>query len=391
MPYSDWAILYRTNAQSLGFETEFLHRKIPYQVVGSLKFYEREEVKDSIAWLSFVLNPRDEISFRRIVNKPVRGIGNKTQDSIVDAGQGRSLIEAIAQVKLSKKAKEGTDSFAALVQKFSAMLPDVPVSSEAQSLAEEAIQGEKKEDKDEPKLAEFVQAVIEESGLKEFHKEQDEVTGSQKVSNLEELVNSAVLYPCTKQGLTDFLDHINLDRTLDAAEEDEGDSDKVTLITLHNTKGLEFPRVIITGLESGIFPRDGKSESELEEERRLFYVGITRAKDELYFTNCGIRRLYGRTNSMMPSPFLGELGENNVRVLGQKPASFSAGNAVARDPIAEKYCRGASVYHDDWGYGVIIRTAQSDDGEYVVTVSFENGGIKKFLPKYQQKSLLIVQ
>lgn len=359
VPYSDWAILYRTNAQSLGFETEFLHRKIPYQVVGSLKFYEREEVKDSIAWLSFVLNPRDEISFRRIVNKPVRGIGNKTQDSIVDAGQGRSLIEAIAQVKLSKKAKEGTDSFAALVQKFSAMLPDVPVSSEAQSLAEEAIQGEKKEDKDEPKLAEFVQAVIEESGLKEFHKEQDEVTGSQKVSNLEELVNSAVLYPCTKQGLTDFLDHINLDRTLDAAEEDEGDSDKVTLITLHNTKGLEFPRVIITGLESGIFPRDGKSESELEEERRLFYVGITRAKDELYFTNCGIRRLYGRTNSMMPSPFLGELGENNVRVLGQKPASFSAGNAVARDPIAEKYCRGACVYHDDWGYGVIIRTAQA--------------------------------
>lgn len=391
VPYSDWAILYRTNAQSLGFETEFLHRKIPYQVVGSLKFYEREEVKDSIAWLSFVLNPRDEISFRRIVNKPVRGIGNKTQDSIVDAGQGRSLIEAIAQVKLSKKAKEGTDSFAALVQKFSAMLPDVPVSSEAQSLAEEAIQGEKKEDKDEPKLAEFVQAVIEESGLKEFHKEQDEVTGSQKVSNLEELVNSAVLYPCTKQGLTDFLDHINLDRTLDAAEEDEGDADKVTLITLHNTKGLEFPRVIITGLESGIFPRDGKSESELEEERRLFYVGITRAKDELYFTNCGIRRLYGRTNSMMPSPFLGELGENNVRVLGQKPASFSTGNAGARDPIAEKYCRGASVYHDDWGYGVIIRTAQSDDGEYVVTVSFENGGIKKFLPKYQQKSLLIVQ
>ena len=94
---------------------------------------------------------------------------------------------------------------------------------------------------------------------------------------------------------------------------------------------------------------------------------------------------------MMPSPFLGELGENNVRVLGQKPASFSAGNAVARDPIAEKYCRGASVYHDDWGYGVIIRTAQSDDGEYVVTVSFENGGIKKFLPKYQQKSLLIIQ
>ena len=392
VPYSDWAILYRTNAQSLGFETEFLHRKVPYQVVGSLKFYEREEVKDSIAWLSFVLNPRDEISFRRIVNKPVRGIGNKTQDTIVDAGQGRSLVDAIADVKLSKKAKEGTDGFVALVKKFDSMLPDVPVSSEAQTLAEQAISQEKEEKQNlERKLSEFVQAVVTESGLEEFHKEQDEVTGSQKVANLEELVNSAVLYPCTKQGLTDFLDHINLDRTLDAAEEEEGESDRVTLITLHNTKGLEFPRVIITGLESGIFPRDGKSEDELEEERRLFYVGITRAKDELYFTNCGIRRLYGKTNPMSPSPFLGELGENNVRILGQKPASFSSGNAAAKDPLAEKYCRGAGVYHDDWGYGVIVKTARSDEGEYVVTVSFETGGIKKFLPKYQQKSLLVVE
>ncbi|MBQ0039101.1 MAG: UvrD-helicase domain-containing protein [Treponema sp.] len=391
IPYSDWAILYRTNAQSLGFETEFLHRKIPYQVVGSLKFYEREEVKDSIAWLSFVLNPRDEISFRRIVNKPVRGVGNKTQDNIVEAGNGRSLLDAIADVKLSKKAKEGTDSFVALVQKFDSMLPDVPVSSEAQTLAEQAI---KPEDDSkvtlERKLSEFVQAVVTESGLEEFHKEQDEVTGSQKVANLEELVNSAVLYPCTKQGLVDFLDHINLDRTLDAADEASGDTDRVTLITLHNTKGLEFPRVIITGLESGIFPRDGKTESELEEERRLFYVGITRAKDELYFTNCGIRRLYGKTNSMMPSPFLSELGEGNVRILGQKPASFSSGG-TARDPIESKYCRGANVYHDDWGYGVIVRTDHSDEGEYVVTVNFDTGGYKKFLPKYQKSSLLIVE
>lgn len=391
IPYSDWAILYRTNAQSLGFETEFLHRKIPYQVVGSLKFYEREEVKDSIAWLSFVLNPRDEISFRRIVNKPVRGVGNKTQDNIVEAGLGGSLIEAAATVKLSKKAKEGMDSFAGLFERFNSMLPDVPDSSEAQSLAEQAIKAEGEENVTlERKLSEFVQAVISESGLEEFHKEQDEVTGSQKVSNLDELVNSAILYPCTKQGLIDFLDHINLDRTLDAADENEGDLDRVTLITLHNTKGLEFPRVIITGLESGIFPRDGKTESELEEERRLFYVGITRAKDELYFTNCGIRRLYGRTNSMMPSPFLSELGEGNVRILGQKPASFSSGES-SRDPIESKYCRGANVYHDDWGYGVIVRTEHSDEGEYVVTVNFDTGGCKKFLPKYQKSSLLVVE
>ena len=391
VPYSDWAILYRTNAQSLGFETEFLHRKIPYQVVGSLKFYEREEVKDTIAWLSFVLNPRDEISFRRIINKPVRGIGNKTQDNIIQAGLGRSLVEAIPEVKLSKKAREGADSFVALVEKFSTLLPDVPVSSEAQTLAEQAIETEEKESiRLERKLSEFVQSVVTESGLEEFHKEQDDVTGSQKVANLEELVNSAVLYPCTKQGLIDFLDHINLDRTLDAADENSGETDRVTLITLHNTKGLEFPRVIITGLESGIFPRDGKTEAELEEERRLFYVGITRAKDELYFTNCSIRRLYGKTNPMMPSPFLSELGDDNVRVLGQKPASFGSGSG-SRDPIESKYCRGANVYHDDWGYGVIVRTEHSDEGEYVVTVNFDTGGYKKFLPKYQKSSLLIVE
>lgn len=391
VPYSDWAILYRTNAQSLGFETEFLHRKIPYQVVGSLKFYEREEVKDTIAWLSFVLNPRDEISFRRIINKPVRGIGNKTQDNIIEAGLGRSLVEAIPEVKLSKKAREGADSFVALVKKFSTLLPDVPVSSEAQTLAEQAIETEEKESiRLERKLSEFVQSVVTESGLEEFHKEQDDVTGSQKVANLEELVNSAVLYPCTKQGLIDFLDHINLDRTLDAADENSGETDRVTLITLHNTKGLEFPRVIITGLESGIFPRDGKTEAELEEERRLFYVGITRAKDELYFTNCSIRRLYGKTNPMMPSPFLSELGDDNVRVLGQKPASFGSGSG-SKDPIESKYCRGANVYHDDWGYGVIVRTEHSDEGEYVVTVNFDTGGYKKFLPKYQKSSLLIVE
>ena len=300
-------------------------------------------------------------------------------------------MEAIPEVKLSKKAREGADSFVALVKKFSTLLPDVPVSSEAQTLAEQAIETEEKESiRLERKLSEFVQSVVTESGLEEFHKEQDDVTGSQKVANLEELVNSAVLYPCTKQGLIDFLDHINLDRTLDAADENSGETDRVTLITLHNTKGLEFPRVIITGLESGIFPRDGKTEAELEEERRLFYVGITRAKDELYFTNCSIRRLYGKTNPMMPSPFLSELGDDNVRVLGQKPASFGSGSG-SKDPIESKYCRGANVYHDDWGYGVIVRTEHSDEGEYVVTVNFDTGGYKKFLPKYQKSSLLIVE
>lgn len=387
IPYSDWAILYRTNAQSLGFETEFLHKKIPYEVVGSLKFYEREEVKDIISWLSFIVNQRDEISFRRIVNKPVRGIGNTTQDKIIEASDGNSILNGAESLKLSKKAKEGFDFFKSLVEKFSDELPNVPVTSEAALLAGQAINENNIVFADEKKLSEFVEKVVKESGLEEFHKDQDEEIGTQKIENLQELVNSAVLYPCTKQGLLDFLDHINLDRTLKTESEEEKQEDKVTLITLHNTKGLEFKRVIITGMESGIFPREGKTESELEEERRLFYVGITRAKDELYFTSCGIRRLFGRTNFMIPSPFLAELG-NEIRILGQKPDSFSA-SRTEKNPLEKKYCMGACVFHDDYGHGQIIRSSYSDEGEYVVTVSFETGGIKKFLPKYQKNSLLV--
>lgn len=387
IPYSDWAILYRTNAQSLGFETEFLHKKIPYEVVGSLKFYEREEIKDIISWLSFIVNQRDEISFRRIVNKPVRGIGNTTQDKIIEASDGNSILNGVESLKLSKKAKEGFDFFKSLVEKFSAELPNVPVTSEAALLAGQAINENNIVSADEKKLSEFVEKVVKESGLEEFHKDQDEEIGTQKIENLQELVNSAVLYPCTKQGLLDFLDHINLDRTLKTESEEENQKDKVTLITLHNTKGLEFKRVIITGMESGIFPREGKTESELEEERRLFYVGITRAKDELYFTSCGVRRLFGRTNFMIPSPFLAELG-NEIRILGQKPDSFSA-SRTEKNPLEKKYCMGACVFHDDYGHGQIIRSSYSDEGEYVVTVSFETGGIKKFLPKYQKNSLLV--
>ena len=387
IPYSDWAILYRTNAQSLGFETEFLHKKIPYEVVGSLKFYEREEVKDIISWLSFIVNQRDEISFRRIVNKPVRGIGNTTQDKIIEASDGNSILNGAESLKLSKKAKEGFDFFKSLVEKFSDELPNVPVTSEAALLAGQAINENNIVFADEKKLSEFVEKVVKESGLEEFHKDQDEEIGTQKIENLQELVNSAVLYPCTKQGLLDFLDHINLDRTLKTESEEENQKDKVTLITLHNTKGLEFKRVIITGMESGIFPREGKTESELEEERRLFYVGITRAKDELYFTSCGVRRLFGRTNFMIPSQFLAELG-NEIRILGQKPDSFSA-SRTEKSPLEKKYCMGACVFHDDYGHGQIIRSSYSDEGEYVVTVSFETGGIKKFLPKYQKNSLLV--
>ncbi len=359
--FNDWAILYRTNAQSLSFETEFLHRKIPYKVVGTLKFYEREEIKDVLAWLAFLANPRDQIAFRRIVNKPTRGIGASSQDKIVNASSGKSIVEVCRTFKLSKKASDGIKEFCSAYEELLAFLS---------------------EDKTKDKLSDFVEAVIRKSGLEELHKASDELDGTQRVSNMQELVNSAVLYECTAEGLLEFLDHIELDRSLE--DEDDSVKDFVTLITLHNTKGLEFNRVIITGMESGVFPREDKIGADLEEERRLFYVGITRAKDDLYFTSCAARRLYGRTSYMSPSPFLNELGEENIRVLGESSHAVS----VEENPLAKKWRVGVCVYHDDYGHGQIVKAGMSE-GEFVISVSFENGGIKKFLPQYQSSSLMV--
>lgn len=378
VPYSEWAILYRTNAQSMGFESTFLRKKIPYQIVGTLKFYEREEVKDIIAWLTFIANPKNEISFRRIINKPARGIGATTQDKIVEAGRGISMISGCQSVKFTKKAQEGISFFTQLYSDFEKMIPDISPED-----------FEKSKDK-EKKLSDLVKMVCEKSGLEDYHKTQDDVAGTQKIFNLQELANSASLYPCTRYGLMDFLDHIELDRTLENESENEKSSDRVTMITLHNTKGLEFPRVIITGMEFGVFPREDKAGDELEEERRLFYVGITRAQNQLYFTSCKQRRMYGQTKFMYPSPFLNEMQEDLVRVLGQTPSTYEPGLAAGEDPIAKKWCTGAQVYHDDYGDGIIVAGNTNADGEYVISVSFESGGIKKFLPKYQ-KSLIVVE
>ena len=399
-PFNDWAILYRTNAQSLTFESEFLRQKIPYQVVGSLKFYEREEIKDMLAVLSLCANPRDEISFRRIINKPSRGIGGVTQDKILSqalSDQGfQNLIETCktASESMSKKAKEG-------VLQFTSFMDELFENLEIHSKQSE--QKEKTENEDSKKsvkqtLAEFVEIIMNKSGLLELHKAQDEIAGTQKANNMQELVNSAVLYEYSRKGLLEFLDHIELDRTLE--NESEVNSDCVTLITLHNTKGLEFPRVVITGLESGIFPRQDKSGADLEEERRLFYVGITRAKDELYITSCHQRRLYGRSEFMEPSPFLFEAGDKPFRVLGEKPLSYqyqvegkeeiTGGFEAEADENKSKWSVGTRIFHDDYGYGQIVRS-KIEEGELVISVLFENGGTKRFLPEFQKSSLTIIK
>ncbi len=414
--YSDFAVLYRTNAQSLGFETEFLHEQIPYAVVGSLKFYEREEIKDTLSYLALLANPRNEIAFSRIVNKPVRGIGEKSQEKIINSAhetagaliENFNLLDAAENCaeSLSKKARDGLKDFCSVMKNLRNFIDEkskeVGYDPVTDALAEAAIQKEPAQQNDGgdfERLSVFIQKVIEDSGLDKFHKAQDDADGTSRVQNMEELVNSAADYSLSNKGLLDFLDAIELDRSL--AEQAGESADAVTLITLHNTKGLEFNRVIITGLEGGIFPRDDKVGEELEEERRLFYVGITRAKDELYITSCAMRRLYGHIQPMAPSPFLMEAG-NVFRVMGRVPLSYSRavsanGEFESSDAdlspkaaILEKWKKGVRLYHDDYGYGQIVSSSDAS-GEVVIEVQFESGGRKKFLPEYQSKKLDIIR
>ena len=402
--YSDWAILYRTNAQSRSFETELSNNHIPYKLIGSLKFYEREEIKDILAYLSLFANNRDEISFRRIVNKPSRGLGEKTQDRIrnYSAQNNCNLLDAMNELspELPKKAREATECFCKIYSDLKKYFSNARNNQ----------------------LSDFIARFIKDTGLDEYHKASDEIEGTQRLDNLQEIVNSAVVYECSMVGLLAFLDTINLERSLDIGN-DSGTAintdNFVTLITLHNTKGLEYNKVIITGLEEEVFPRKGKDGADLEEERRLFYVGITRAKNELYVTSAANRNMYGSLQFLEPSRFLIEAA-SAFKIVGNKPLSFGtsgsrtrsffepnsystggygtsgygkyssvAANYGNKSYLAEKWTKGTKVFHDDYGYGV-IQSARFVDEEYKIEVRF-SGGTKTFLPEYQSKSLLIIK
>ncbi|MDR1858326.1 MAG: ATP-dependent helicase [Treponema sp.] len=417
--WSDWAVLYRTNAQSLGFETEFLRRGIPYRVIGSLKFYEREEIKDALALLSFLVNPRDEVAFRRVVNKPTRGLGAVTVDRLIEASveEGSNLLETAknAVQGLPPRARKGLAAFIKVIEGGKNLL-DKPLDSQSGTSAASRKKTPRKAKNGEglvsgEGLSVCVTQVIKDSGIAEYHLVQDEVAGSQRLNNLQELVNAASLYEGTAGGLLEFLEHIELDRSLEdvslAGKTPQGGEDKVTLITFHNTKGLEFRKVIMTGLEQGVFPREDKRSEELEEERRLFYVGATRAMDELYLCTCAMRRMYGRTMPMEPSVFLREIDRSDLRIIGKPLRSFGAaihgaagavrqpqkwnrggfgGGRYARaESDAEQvsgWRRGQRLFHDDYGYGAVAEVRDSDEGP-VVRVRFDTGKELRFLSEHQ--------
>ncbi len=354
------AILYRTNAQSRAFETALLREGIPYRIVGSLRFYEREEVKDAVAFLRLLANRRDEISFRRVINKPARGIGPKALQHIIDclAHAEGDLCRAAGYAipKLSRKAGTEAAAFVRIIEGLDRFLD-----------------GGSGDD-----LGALLKETLELSGLARHHEEQDEVAGTQKLQNLEELGNAASLYPPTREGLIEFLEAIELD----SARRDVDDEDaRIVLITMHNTKGLEFDRVIITGLEEGLFPRNDDP-AELEEERRLFYVAVTRARDELTLTSCRSRRIHGRFMDLLPSRFLGEIPRELMEVdssgyAGGFGGGGGGGGGVADHPLPQ----GTAVYHDDYGSGVVTR-AWFAGSEACVNVQFETGMTAQFFPAY---------
>jgi DNA helicase-2/ATP-dependent DNA helicase PcrA len=385
--WSDVAILYRTNAQSLTFEKEFTHKGIPYRIVGSSRFYDREEVKDGLAYLAVLCNPRDEVAFKRVVNKPARGIGDASVDLLLDAAEasGADLVTASAEAgeSLRGRARAGIKEFLGLV------------SGLRTTLAAPSSDGET--------LAVLVERLVRGSGLIEYHRAQDVVAGTQKVANLEELVNAASDYPRSPEGLSAFLETIELDRSL--ASEEVVAADAVTLITMHNTKGLEFPVVIATGLEQGLFPRDDEDEEEgeeLEEQRRLFYVAITRAKDELHLSSCHWRRLHGRLFETSPSRFLAEIDGSLIRTVDGRRVGANAafgfrGSAARPTPgygasgsrrAAEEsgpWRAGLSVYHEDYGSGVVIKVSPTSSSGPLVVVRFETGRQAQFFPKFTKK------
>jgi DNA helicase II / ATP-dependent DNA helicase PcrA len=372
----DAAILYRSNAQSRIFEETFISARVPYRVYGGLRFFERAEVKDALAYLRLITNPRDDASFERIVNLPARGIGARSVDLIRERARAArtSLWEAAAALSgaangaspagesLGPKASSAVHGFLGLIERL---------GREIRGLA----------------LHEQVDHVLEASGLLEHHKREKADRGEARVENLLELVSAARGFaPAGGEELPPleaFLAHAALESGEGQAEAWE---DCVQMMTLHSAKGLEFPVVFLCGLEEGLFPHQRSSAEldALEEERRLCYVGMTRAMRQLYLSFAEQRRLHGSDSFGQPSRFIKEIPEELVeevrpRVHVARP--MSAGRFRVEEPHAPGMSLGARVRHGKFGEGVILNLEGS--GPHArVQVSFERQGTKWLMLQY---------
>jgi len=377
----DVAILYRSNAQSRQFEERLMTTGTPYRVYGGLRFFERVEIKNALAYLRLMSNRDDDASFERVINTPTRGIGAKTIDDIRNIARDQSLslwaaaIVLINQRSLSARATNALIGFLELIKRFDA---------QAEGL----------------ELYEKVKLVVEKSGLIELYQKDKADKGEEKVENLEELVNAARLFDVSTIG--DLEDQENLgeldmflaNATLESGELQGDDFDDcVQLMTLHSAKGLEFKQVFLVGMEEGLFPSQQSVDDvgRLEEERRLCYVGITRAMKQLYLTYAESRRLYGRETYPRPSRFLREIPAEHIQEVRMRATVTRPVTSVK--PKAQslqtegKYKLGQRVSHAKFGEGVVLQM-EGDGAQERVQINFKQVGLKWLILAYAQLDVL---
>jgi DNA helicase II / ATP-dependent DNA helicase PcrA len=359
------AVVYRTNAQSRVLEDVFVRQGVAYRVIGGPRFYERAEIKDAIAYLQVIDNPYDTVSLQRIANRPRRGVGDTSLErlGLLASGEGITLWEAIGRAEeagLATASLNAVQSFRSVVQSLQAAALELGV-------------------------AELIERVLERSGYLESLEAERTIEARGRIENLEELVGVAREYESAadEPSLSNFLQEISLYSDQDALREEGGG--QVTLMTLHNAKGLEFRAVFMIGMEEGIFPHSRSlEENSLEEERRLCYVGMTRAKEKLVLLHASRRSLYGRTDANLPSRFLDELPPDGVERERLRPASWSGyGSPVAAREVMPRadlpsLSTGDSVRHQSLGAGIVTRI--EPDG--VVTVRFEDGAERRLMLEY---------
>ena len=346
----DIAIFYRTNGQARVVEEQFLKANLPYKVVGSFYFYSRKEIKDLICYLRLILNSDDEISLRRIINVPKRKIGEATINNIENMARAMnvSMFEAI------ESGKE---------LEFKNLI--LELRKDSQSLS----------------LTELIDDILDKSGIRKNYEAEGSLEAELRLENLEEFksITASFEEQTGSVNLGDFLEEISL--VADMSEHKET-NDEVTLMTIHSAKGLEFDVVFLIGLEEGIFPHQNSfvEEGGLEEERRLCYVGITRAREKLYLTNAKRRMLYGKENINQPSRFIKEIDEKYIE---ESENSVKEMKKIDKKDMYNdediEYKSGDIVNHDTYGKGVVISC-----DKLIVTIAFNNNvGVKKLMKNHK--------
>ncbi|HYZ14369.1 MAG TPA: 3'-5' exonuclease, partial [Actinomycetota bacterium] len=369
-PYSDIAIFYRTNAQSRVLEDVFIRAGTPYRVIGGVRFYQRKEIRDVIAYLRLLLNPQDVVAARRVINTPKRGIG----DATVTAIEGFAAIEGVPFLEAARRA----DEIGSLATRARGAIAGFVHVIDTLAAAVESGAGPQR----------MIEAAATESGYLLDLETERTVEAEGRIENIRELGGVAAEFAQRdpEGTLADFLEQVSLLGEQDEYDEEAG---SVTLMTLHNAKGLEFPVVFVIGLEDGIFPhyRSMGDPAQLEEERRLMYVGVTRARERLYLTNAWSRALFGQTSYNPPSRFLSEIPNELVRSLEGDDVADADGSAspireaVMGRPQSVDISAGDTVVHDKWGEGVVV-TVNGRGTDAEATVRFEDAGEKHLLLAY---------